>query len=62
MIIQINATVCAAPDHGDDRQHKIAGRDQRKTVQERQARGIDQGYKKDQNMRQNWRSLQPDHG
>jgi hypothetical protein len=30
MIIQINATVCAAIDHGDDRQHKIAGSDPRK--------------------------------
>jgi hypothetical protein len=28
MIIQINATVCAAVDNGDDRRHKIAGSDQ----------------------------------
>jgi hypothetical protein len=27
MIIQINATVCAAADHGEDSQHKIAGGD-----------------------------------
>jgi hypothetical protein len=30
MIIQINATVCAAVDHGDGGQHKIAGSDYRK--------------------------------
>jgi hypothetical protein len=30
MIIQINATVCAAVDHGEGEQLKIAGRDQRK--------------------------------
>ena len=28
MIIQINATVCADVDHGDDRRNKIAGSDQ----------------------------------
>ena len=28
MIIQINATVCAAVNHRDGRQHKIAGSDQ----------------------------------
>ena len=27
MIIQINATVCAAVDHGGDRRDKIAGSD-----------------------------------
>ena len=27
MIIQINATVCAATDHGEDRRHKIAASD-----------------------------------
>ena len=27
MIIQINATVCAAVDHGDDERRKIAGSD-----------------------------------
>ena len=40
MIIQINATVCAAADHGDDRQHKIAGSDQGKRVQEGQERAM----------------------
>jgi hypothetical protein len=39
MIIQINATVCAALDHGQGGQLKIAGRDQRKMVQEGQGRG-----------------------
>jgi len=39
MIIQINATVCAALDHGQGRQFKIAGRDQRKMVQESKERG-----------------------
>ena len=28
MIIQINATVCAAADHGEDGRRKIAGSDQ----------------------------------
>jgi len=46
MIISINATVCAAADHGEDWQHKIVRNDRRKTVQERRARGIDQGCKK----------------
>ena len=39
MIIQINATVCAAVDHGEGEQLKIAGRDQRKMLQEGQGRG-----------------------
>jgi hypothetical protein len=39
MIIQINATVCAALDHGAGGQLKIAGRDKRKMVQESQGRG-----------------------
>ena len=30
MIIQINATVCVAVDHGEGGRFKIAGRDQRK--------------------------------
>jgi hypothetical protein len=30
MIISINATVCAAADHGEEGQHKIAGNDQRR--------------------------------
>ena len=32
MIIQINATVCAAVDHGEDRQQKIAGGDKHTRV------------------------------
>ena len=32
MIIQINATVCAVADHGDDGQRKVAGSDQRTSV------------------------------
>ena len=43
MIIQINATVCAAVDHGEDRQHKIAGSDYRKWVQAEHERGSGQG-------------------
>ncbi len=42
MIIQMNATVCAAADHGEDRQHKIAGSGQRKRVQQRKGEQIDQ--------------------
>jgi hypothetical protein len=38
MIIQINATVCAAADHGEYWQHKIAGNNQR-----RQLRGHQEG-------------------
>jgi hypothetical protein len=38
MIIQINATVCAAVDHGAGGQLKIAGRDERKWAQEGQER------------------------
>jgi hypothetical protein len=34
MIIQINATVCVAFDHGEGGQLKITGRGQRKMVQE----------------------------
>jgi hypothetical protein len=32
MIIQINATVCAAVDHGDNRCHKVAGSDREREV------------------------------
>jgi hypothetical protein len=39
MIIQINATVCAAVDHGEGGQLMISGRDQRKMVQEGLGRG-----------------------
>ncbi len=34
MIIQMNATVCAAVDHGDDGQYKIAGSDRRRKCSE----------------------------
>jgi hypothetical protein len=34
MIIQINATVCAAEDHGEDEQWKIADGDKHRRVQE----------------------------
>jgi len=33
MIIQINATVCAAADHGDGAWRKIAGRDRWRRAQ-----------------------------
>ena len=39
MIIQINATVCAAVDHGEGGQHKIAGSDQRRRVQGGEGKG-----------------------
>ncbi len=34
MIIQINATVCAAEDYGEGTQLKIAGRGKQRMVQE----------------------------
>ena len=43
MIIQINATVCAAVDHGDDMWHEIAGSDQGRKMQTGRERGSDQG-------------------
>ena len=42
MIIQMNATVCAAEDHGDDVRHKIAGSDQRSRGAEAQEKASDQ--------------------
>jgi len=42
MIIQINATVCAAEDHGEDERQKIAGRDKHRRVQKREGRVGDQ--------------------
>ena len=33
MIIQMNATVCADMDHGEDGRHKIADSDQRRRAQ-----------------------------
>jgi hypothetical protein len=41
MIISINATVCAAADHGDDKERKIAGNDQWRTEPEAQKEGSD---------------------
>ncbi len=43
MIIQINATVCAAVDHGDDRRRRIADSDQRRRVLGRKKMVGDQG-------------------
>jgi hypothetical protein len=59
MIIQINATVCAAVDHGGGEQVKIAGRDQRKMVQEGQGRGSYQAEQRIQRARQLCRFLEP---
>ena len=59
MIIQINATVCAAVDHGEGGQLKIAGRDQRKMVQEGQERASYQAEQRIQRARQKCRFLQP---
>ena len=53
MIIQINATVCAAVDHGEGRQHKIAGSDKRRMVQEGQGRG---SYQVEQRIKERGRS------
>ena len=44
MIIQMNATVCAAEDHGDDRRRKAAGDDPPRRVQ--QGRGRPNGQEK----------------
>jgi hypothetical protein len=46
MIIQINATVCAALDHGQGRQLKIAGRDLQRMMQGRSGKGIYQAGRK----------------
>jgi hypothetical protein len=35
----MNATVCAAGDHGEDGRRKIAGSDKHKRVQKRERRG-----------------------
>jgi hypothetical protein len=40
MIIWINATVCAAEDHGGAGQLKIAGRDQREDGARRPGKGL----------------------
>jgi hypothetical protein len=42
MIIWINATVCAAADHGEDEQWKIAGGDKHRRVQEGEGEQSDQ--------------------
>jgi len=42
MIIQINATVCAAPDHGADERQKLAGGDKHRRVQDREEERGDQ--------------------
>jgi hypothetical protein len=46
MIIQINATVCAAVDHGGDRQRMIAGSGQRRRGQRGKERSSEQGKQK----------------
>ncbi len=46
MIIQMNATVCADVDHGDNGQHKIAGSDQCRRAQGGRRRGSDRENKK----------------
>jgi hypothetical protein len=43
MIIQMNATVCADMDHGEDRRHKIAGSDQGEWRRQERKRDNDQG-------------------
>jgi hypothetical protein len=43
MIIQMNATVCAAMNHGESRLDKIAGSDQCRRVQGAQDRASGQG-------------------
>ena len=57
MIIQINATVCAAVDHGDDGRHKIAGSNHGRDVIQRQEEKGDQGKRKAQVMQRNVGSL-----
>jgi hypothetical protein len=42
MIIQMNATVYAAVDHGEQGRHKIAGSDQRGVVQGGRGRASEQ--------------------
>jgi hypothetical protein len=50
MIIWINATVCAAGNHGADGWHKIAGRNQGKEAQEGCEGGSDLGKQKTQEL------------
>ncbi len=42
MIIQINATVCADVDHGDNVRRKIAGSDQERRTQGEKGRASNQ--------------------
>jgi hypothetical protein len=42
MIIWINATVCAAGDHGEDGRQRIAASDMHRRVQKREGRAGDQ--------------------
>ena len=46
MIIQMNATVCADIDHGEDGQYKIAGSDQRGRIQ-REREGVSDQHKQE---------------
>jgi len=59
MIIQINATVCAAVDHGEGGQLKTAGRDQRKMGRKAKEGGSYQAEQRIQRARQKCRFLQP---
>jgi hypothetical protein len=47
MIIQMNATVCVAEDHGEDWRHKIAGSGQGAECREGRKGGDDQGRRED---------------
>ena len=59
MIIQINATVCAAVDHGEGGQLNIAGRSWREDGAKGQGRGSYQAEQRIQRARQKCRFLQP---
>jgi hypothetical protein len=59
MIIQINATVCAALDHGQGGQPKIAGRDQRKMGRKAKEGGSYQAKQRIQRARHKCRFWQP---
>jgi hypothetical protein len=57
MIIQINAMVCAAADHGEGGQVKIAGRGQREDGAKGQERGSYQAKRRIQRAQQKCRFL-----
>ena len=59
MIIQMNATVCAALDHGRGGQLKTAGRDLRRMLQEGRERGGYQAEQRFYEARQKCRFLEP---